>query len=88
MPRFLAICYSEGKRIVEPPPEAREAVKKGLGEAIAKRPGVKFAGVFYDPATKIGIADWEAPDAKSVEGVLNELQLPFDVVIPVVPLEL
>jgi hypothetical protein len=49
---------------------------------LKKYPGVQFKGTFVDERG-VGVCDWEAPDAATVERVVKELKVPYDRVVAV-----
>jgi len=59
----------------------RELLKKAQ-ELLFKYPGVKFNGTFVDD-DGVGICDWDAPDAETVERIVRELGAPYDKVVAV-----
>jgi hypothetical protein len=77
------------KRIPKMTEEQKEGLKKAIGEASAKMPAVKLAGVMWDPNTGIGVAEYDAPDAKAVEEFNKAIGAPpNDAVVQVEPLVL
>lgn len=81
--KLYVFHYTEQGRIPQLTPEVGKALKKALPEILANNPGVKYNGTMFDPSTGIGICDWEASDAKTVENIMNAMQIPFDTVVPV-----
>ena len=61
---------------------AKQALLKKAQELLARYPGVKFNGSFVDDEG-VGICDWEAPDAETVERIVKELGAPYDKVVAV-----
>jgi len=55
---------------------------KRAQEVLQKYPGVQFKGTFVDEEG-VGICDWEAPDAATVEKIVKELGVPYDKVVAV-----
>jgi hypothetical protein len=77
------------KRIPKMTEEQKEGLKKAIGEASAKMPAVKLAGVMWDPGTGVGVAEYDAPDAKAVEEFNKAIGAPpNDAVVQVEPLVL
>lgn len=86
--KVYAIHCTEKGRLPKLSPEQAAALKEGMGKALAATPGITYNGTMFDPGTGIGVCDWEAPDAATVEKMLKELGVPFDAVVPVQKLEL
>ena len=88
MPKFYAIHYTDKGKLPKLTPEQGAALKKGLEDALAKNPAIKYNGTMFDPNTGIGVCDWEASATADVEDILKALGVPYDVVAPVEPLKL
>lgn len=86
--RIYALHYTEKGRLPKLTAEQAAALKEGMAKALAASPGVAYNGTMFDPASGIGVCDWEAPDAGTVEKILKDLGVPFDAVVPVQKLEL
>jgi len=81
--RVLVMRYDKGKL---PPASLTEEVKATVGAKVGKfleaNPEVKFNGLFVNKEG-IGICDWEAPNAKTVEDAVEAVGIPHDEVIVV-----
>ncbi len=86
--KVYAVHCTEKGRLPKLTAEQAKGLKEGMGKALAANPGVTYNGTMFDPSTGIGVCDWEAPDAATVEKILKELGVPFDAVVPVQKLEL
>jgi len=62
--------------------KAKEELLKRAQEVLRKYPGVQYKGTFVDEEG-VGICDWEAPDAATVEKIVKELGAPYDKVVAV-----
>ena len=70
------------KKIPKLDEKAKEQLMKKAQEVLKNYPGVQFKGTFVDE-NGIGVCDWEAPDAATVEKVVKELRVPYDKVVAV-----
>ena len=79
MVRVLVIHSKKKVKIEE---KAKGELSKKMQEVLKKYPGVQHKGTFVDE-NGVGICDWEAPDAATVEKILKELKVPYDKVVAV-----
>jgi len=70
------------KKVPKLDERAKEELLKKAQEVLKNYPGVQFKGTFVDEEG-IGICDWEAPDAATVERIVKELGVPYDKVVAV-----
>lgn len=70
------------KKVPKLDEKAKQELSKKVQELLSKYPNVKFNGTFVDESG-IGICDWEAPDAGTVERIVKELKVPYDKVVAV-----
>jgi hypothetical protein len=67
-------------------PKLDEKAKGGLlsraQEVLKRYPNVQFKGTFVDDSG-VGVCEWEAPDAATVEKIVKELKAPYDKVVAV-----
>ena len=83
MPKVIVVHYTESGRIPKLTEEQKKEIEKKAGEALKENPDVKFNGTFVNEEG-IGICDWEAPDAETVEKIVKEaIGAPYDKVIAV-----
>jgi hypothetical protein len=75
MVRVLAIHLK--KRLPRLDERAKADLLKKAEEVLKRYPGVQFKGSFVDESG-VGVCDWEAPDAATVEKVIKELKVPYE----------
>jgi hypothetical protein len=73
MVRVLVIHLK--KNLLRLDERAKADLLKKAQEVLKKYPGVQFKGTFVDEEG-VGVCDWEAPDAATVERVVKELKVP------------
>jgi hypothetical protein len=86
MPKYYFFHFTKGQRFPKLPPEQGEAVKGAIADFIAKNPDCKYNGTMLDPASGIAISDWDAPNDKVLRDFAKAMGIPYDDVVPVVPL--
>lgn len=88
MPKVIVFHLNEKGRLPKLTPEQGQAIKNSLEKALQENPQVKYNGTYVN-AEGIGICDWEAPDAETVEKIVKEaIGAPYDAVVAVEPLQL
>jgi len=88
MAKFYVIHYTEQGRLPKLTPEQVPAMKQAMQDTLSKHPELTYNGTMFDPNTGIGVCDWDGPTAQAVEDVMKALGVPYDAVVPVVPLTL
>jgi hypothetical protein len=85
MAKYYVFHYTKKGRIPKLTPEAGEAVKKVLPDILARASGLKYNGTMCDPATGIGICDWDLPTKAAIQNAMKAPRMPFDTIVPVQP---
>jgi hypothetical protein len=62
--------------------KAKSELLSKAQEVLKKYPNFQFKGTFVDDSG-VGVCDWEAPDAATVEKIVKELKAPYDKVVAV-----
>ena len=88
MPKYYVFHYTAEGRLPQLRPDQAAQFKTALQDILAQNSDVTYNGTMYDPGTGVGICDWDAPSGLDVEEIMGTLGLPFDVVVPVQPLQI
>jgi hypothetical protein len=70
------------KRMPKLDEKAKGELLSRAQEVLKRYPNVQFKGTFVDDSG-VGVCEWEAPDAATVEKIVKELKAPYDKVVAV-----
>ena len=80
MARVLVIHLK--KKVTKLDEKAKEELKKKVEGTLKNYPNVQFKGTFIDE-NGVGVCEWEAPDATTVEKIVKELGVKYDKIVEV-----